>query len=96
MPDLEKDLRACRDGGRKLLIPYLMGGMTEDWPRSLDAIVAAGTDTVEVGIPFSDPMIDGPVIQEAGLRALQARDRPRRGPRWHRSAGGGACADPLS
>src|SRR5580698_1707016 len=70
MPDLEKELRASRERGRKLLIPYLMGGMTEDWGQSLAAVVAAGADAVEVGIPFSDPMMDGPVIQEAGLRAL--------------------------
>jgi tryptophan synthase alpha chain len=70
MPDLEKELRARREQGRKLLVPYLMGGMTEDWGECLAAVVAAGADAVEVGIPFSDPMIDGPVIQEAGLRAL--------------------------
>ncbi len=70
MPDLEKELRARRERGRMLLIPYLMGGMTEDWAQSLAAVVAAGADAVEVGIPFSDPMMDGPVIQEAGLRAL--------------------------
>ena len=71
MPDLEKALRAGRDEGRKLLIPYLMGGMTDDWTQSLAAVVAAGADAVEVGISFSDPMMDGPVIQEAALRALQ-------------------------
>jgi len=71
VPDLEKELRAGRDRGRKLLIPYLMGGMTGDWPQSLAAVVAAGADAVEVGIPFSDPMMDGPVIQEAALRALE-------------------------
>jgi tryptophan synthase alpha chain len=71
MPELEKELRSRRDQGRKLLIPYLMGGMTDDWSDSLAAVVAVGADAVEVGIPFSDPMIDGPVIQEAGLRALQ-------------------------
>ncbi len=70
VPDLEKELRAGRERGRKLLIPYLMGGMSEDWAQSLAAVVAAGADAVEVGIPFSDPMMDGPVIQEAGLRAL--------------------------
>ena len=59
-----------RASGRKLLIPYLMGGMTEDWGQSLAAVVAAGADAVEVGIPFSDPMMDGPVIQEAALQAL--------------------------
>jgi tryptophan synthase alpha chain len=68
---LEKALRAQRDAGRKLLIPYLMGGMTDDWTQTLAAVVAAGADAVEVGIPFSDPMIDGPVVQEAGLAALQ-------------------------
>jgi tryptophan synthase alpha chain len=68
---LEQALRAQRDRGRKLLIPYLMGGMTEDWSQSLAAVVAAGADAVEVGIPFSDPMMDGPVVQEAALRALQ-------------------------
>jgi tryptophan synthase alpha chain len=70
MPDLEKELRARRERGRKLLVPYLMGGMTEDWAQSLAAVVDAGADAVEVGLPFSDPMIDGPVIQEAALRAL--------------------------
>jgi tryptophan synthase alpha chain len=76
MPDLEKELRSRRDQGRKLLIPYLMGGMTDDWGQSLAAVVAAGADAVEVGIPFSDPMIDGPVIQEAGLRALRRHTVP--------------------
>src|SRR5580704_994474 len=68
---LETALRKQRADGRKLLIPYLMGGMTDDWVQALAAIVAAGADAVEVGIPFSDPMMDGPVVQEAGLRALQ-------------------------
>jgi tryptophan synthase alpha chain len=67
---LEESLRARRAAGRKLLIPYLMGGMTEDWGQSLSAVVAAGADAVEVGIPFSDPMMDGPVIQAAALQAL--------------------------
>lgn len=48
-----------------------MGGMTDDWGQSLTAVIDAGADAVEVGIPFSDPMMDGPVIQEAALRALQ-------------------------
>jgi tryptophan synthase alpha chain len=53
-----------------------MGGMTGDWGESLAAVVAAGADAVEVGIPFSDPMIDGPVIQDAALRALQRKTVP--------------------
>ena len=74
---LESALRAARAEGRKLLIPYLMGGMTDDWTQSLAAVVAAGADAVEVGIPFSDPMMDGPVIQEASLRALQRGTVPQ-------------------
>jgi tryptophan synthase alpha chain len=70
MSTLEQELRAKKARGRKLLIPYLMGGMTDDWVQSLAAVVAAGADAVELGFPFSDPMIDGPVIQEAALRAL--------------------------
>jgi tryptophan synthase alpha chain len=73
---LEKALRQHRAAGRKLLIPYLMGGMTDDWGQTLAAVVAAGADAVEVGIPFSDPMMDGPVIQEAALRALDRKTVP--------------------
>ena len=69
-------LRARRDAGGKLLVPYLMGGMSEDWVDALQAVVAAGADAVEVGIPFSDPMMDGPVIQEASVRALDRGATP--------------------
>lgn len=69
---LEVVLRARRDAGAKLLIPYVMAGMTEDWVAVLEAVAAAGADAIEVGLPFSDPMMDGPVIQAAGIRALQA------------------------
>jgi tryptophan synthase alpha chain len=67
---LERELRALRDAGRKLLVPYFMGGVTEHWTEHVEAAVLAGADAVEIGIPFSDPMMDGPVIQEAALRAL--------------------------
>ncbi len=71
MKTLERDLRAARDAGRKLLVPYFMGGLTADWTEHVAAAVLAGADAVEIGIPFSDPMMDGPVIQEAALRALE-------------------------
>lgn len=74
---LEAVLRARRASGAKLLVPYLMGGLTDDWVDTLQAVVAAGADAVEVGIPFSDPMIDGPVIQEASVRALARGTTPR-------------------
>ena len=68
--ELEATLRAARDRGRKLLVPYVTGGMSDDWTSSLQAMAAAGADAVEVGIPFSDPVMDGPTIQETSSRAL--------------------------
>jgi tryptophan synthase alpha chain len=67
---LESSLRQKRDGGRKLLAPYLTGGLTADWCEVLRAVVDAGADAVEIGLPFSDPVMDGPTIQEASARAL--------------------------
>jgi tryptophan synthase alpha chain len=69
---LETHLRVVRDSGRKALVPYFMAGLTSDWTDHVEAAVHAGADAVEIGIPFSDPMMDGVVIQEAALRALRA------------------------
>ena len=74
--ELEKALRAGRDAGRKLLVPYVTGGMTPDWLEVVQAICAAGADAVEIGIPFSDPMIDGPTIQRASVMALEGGATP--------------------
>ena len=68
---LEAQLRALRDNGRKALVPYVMAGMTPDWTRHVEAAILGGADAVEIGIPFSDPMMDGVVIQEGALRALE-------------------------
>ena len=73
---LESHLRARRDQGRKLLVPYVTGGMGADWVEAVQAVADAGADAVEIGIPFSDPMIDGPTVQEASLRALQRGTTP--------------------
>ena len=73
---LEAALRAGRDAGRKLLIPYVTGGMDDQWVLTVEALADAGADAIEVGIPFSDPMIDGPTIQEASLRALERGATP--------------------
>jgi len=70
-------LAARRSEGKKLLVPYLMAGMTEDWVDVLHALGAAGADAVEVGLAFSDPMMDGPVIQEADVRALSRMTTPQ-------------------
>ena len=59
--------------GRPALVTYFMGG-DPDYAASLDimrALPAAGADIIELGMPFSDPMADGPAIQAAGLRALK-------------------------
>jgi tryptophan synthase alpha chain len=61
-------------GKRAALMPYLMGGFP-DLPASraiADAYADAGADLVELGIPFSDPLADGPVIHAAGTAALEA------------------------
>ena len=73
---LEAALRARRDAGAKLLVPYVTGGLGPDWVRVVQAVAAAGADAVEIGIPFSDPMIDGPVIQAASARALSSGATP--------------------
>lgn len=73
---LETALRARRDEGAKLLVPYVTGGLSDDWTEVLAAVVAAGADAVEVGIPFSDPVMDGPTIQEASARALARGTTP--------------------
>jgi tryptophan synthase alpha chain len=61
-------------GKRAALMPYLMGGFPDvDTSRAIgEAYADGGADLVELGVPFSDPLADGPVIQAAGTRALAA------------------------
>jgi tryptophan synthase alpha chain len=61
-------------GKRAALMPYLMGGFPtlEESARIAEACVASGADVIELGVPYSDPLADGPVIHEAGTRALAA------------------------
>jgi tryptophan synthase alpha chain len=66
---LEASLRTKRDAGRKLLVPYVTGGLT-GWEDAIRACAANGADAIEIGLPFSDPAMDGPVIQQASQRAL--------------------------
>jgi tryptophan synthase alpha chain len=73
---LESHLRARRDEGRKLLVPYVTGGLGREWCDVVRAVVDAGADAVEVGIPFSDPIMDGRTIQEASQRALDLGATP--------------------
>ncbi len=67
---IETSFRAARDRGAKLLVPFITGGVDEHWVDLVRACASAGADAIEIGIPFSDPVMDGPVIQEASVRAL--------------------------
>lgn len=69
MGRLESELRAKREVGRKLLVPYITGGYP-GWEDAIRACAANGADAVEIGIPFSDPVMDGPVIQKASQTSL--------------------------
>jgi tryptophan synthase alpha chain len=73
---LERALRQVRDDGWKAFVPYVTGGLPGVDPDLLRALAGAGADAVEVGIAFSDPVMDGPVIQEASRRALEAGASP--------------------
>ena len=72
---METEFRAKRAAGRKLLVPYITGGLP-GWQDALRAAVAGGADAIEIGIPFSDPVMDGPVIQQASQQALDAGATP--------------------
>ncbi len=72
---MEPAFRAKRDAGRKLLVPYITGGFP-GWADAVRACAANGADGVEIGLPFSDPVMDGPVIQEASQIALDGGATP--------------------
>jgi tryptophan synthase alpha chain len=65
-------LAALKSQGRKALIPYVTAGFpfADITPALMHGMVAGGADVIELGVPFSDPSADGPVIQKAGDRAL--------------------------
>jgi tryptophan synthase alpha chain len=73
MSRIQAKFEALRRSGRKALVPYITAG--DPHPEAtvplMHAMVKAGADIVELGVPFSDPMADGPVIQRSGERALK-------------------------
>nr|WP_236639198.1 tryptophan synthase subunit alpha [Pelosinus sp. UFO1] len=74
MVNLEEKLQGLKASGKKGLIVYITAGYP-DYASTLDAVLAMekeGADVVEIGIPFSDPIADGPVIQKAATLALKA------------------------
>ncbi len=74
MSRIERRFAALGEEGRAGLVTYLTAGDPDPdtSARLLGGLPAAGADLIEIGMPFSDPMADGPVIQEAGQRALKA------------------------
>ncbi|MGZ8613018.1 MAG: tryptophan synthase subunit alpha, partial [Actinomycetota bacterium] len=69
---LEMALRANRDAEGHAFVPYVTGGLPGVDADLLRALAGTGADAIEVGIPFSDPIMDGGVIQEASRLALEA------------------------
>jgi tryptophan synthase alpha chain len=72
MSRIPATMAALKAQGRKALIPYVTAGFpfADVTPEVMHALVAGGADIIELGVPFSDPMADGPVIQKAGEQAL--------------------------
>ncbi len=74
-PTIETQFAAAKAQGHKLLVPYITGGYP-GWLEAIQAAAAGGADAIELGIPFSDPVIDGPMIQRASQAALDAGATP--------------------
>ena len=72
MSRIQRTLAALQAQGRKALIPYVTAGFpyADITPALMHGMVTAGADIIELGMPFSDPSADGPVIQKASDRAL--------------------------
>jgi tryptophan synthase alpha chain len=75
MNRLEATLRGVRDRGAKSFVPYVTGGYPGVDAGLLRKLAATGADAIEVGIPHSDPIMDGGVIQEASRVALERGTR---------------------
>ena len=73
MSRIAPQFQTLKQQGRRALIPYITAGDPEPWVTVplMHALVKNGADVLELGVPFSDPMADGPVIQRAAERALE-------------------------
>jgi tryptophan synthase alpha chain len=77
---IDRRFAALKDEGRAALVTFVMAG-DPDYETSVAIVKAlppAGADLIEIGMPFTDPMADGPAIQAAGLRALQGGQTMKR------------------
>ncbi|WP_109471467.1 tryptophan synthase subunit alpha [Ornithinimicrobium cavernae] len=79
MSALDRVFRTCRDEQRAALVAYLAAGFPDNATsrEAMAALAASGADIVEVGVPYTDPLMDGPVIQDAADRALAGGFRVR-------------------
>lgn len=79
MSDLAKVFKQLKAQGNGVLIGYVTAGdpIPELTPKIAGALVKGGVDIIELGVPFSDPIADGPTIQAASVRALQAGTTPK-------------------
>lgn len=71
---LEQAIREANRAGRKALIPFLPAGYPDKdrfW-KEIEALDKGGADIIEIGVPFSDPVADGPVVERASLQCLDA------------------------
>lgn len=73
MNRIEKVMRGIKENNEKAFIPYIMAGDRglHALPQQITFLEKAGVTAIEIGIPFSDPVADGPVIQAAGIRSLE-------------------------
>ncbi len=60
-----------KNNSEKVLVAYVTAGLPK-WVECIDSCIAAGADIIEVGLPFSDPIMDGPVIARASAKALES------------------------
>ena len=94
---IETRFAACAAEGRAALVTFITAG-DPDFETSLallKALPAAGADVIELGVPFTDPMADGPAIQAAGLRALKAGQTLRKTLDMVRAFREGDAATPI-
>ena len=81
MTRIDAKFAALKADGKKAFVAYVMAG-DPDFDTSMEVLrglPAAGVDIIELGMPFTDPMADGPTIQLAGQRALDGQRRSRFG-----------------
>ncbi len=69
---IDRRFAALKAEGRAAFVTFVMAGdpNRETFEKIISGLPAAGADVIEIGMPFTDPMADGPAIQQAGLRAL--------------------------